>query len=129
MKKLIIVILLSLFLAMPVFAADLYVAWTVNDPIGVATEQNLYYREDPGPSGDAELLAGTGFVKVPLNLADREFTVTGLLDDTSYCLYLDIVSPNSVFETDVYGATARPARIVKRTTTYVIQVDEVIPVR
>jgi hypothetical protein len=129
MKKLLTALGLVILLSFPAFAAELYVAWTVNDPDNVATEQNLYYRQDPGVAADADLLAGVGFTKVPLVLTDRTYTIASLQEGTAYCVYLDISSPNSIFKTDVYGAVIQPARIVKRVTTYFIQLEELVPTR
>ena len=66
------------------------------------TEQNFYWREDPGEESDQDLIDGKDFTKVPLPLDAREYKLGGLTDGVSYCIYVEAISPNSVDETRRY---------------------------
>ena len=127
MKKLII-FLAIMFIAAPAMA-DIILGWDINNA-ALMTEQNVYYRVDPGVSGDQGLLDGTGFTPVGIPLADREYRFTNLTPETDYCFYVEAKSENSTNKSDVLCGRNGELRTVKRITFLQMVVGETItPVR
>ena len=110
MKKLITALAAIVLLATTSYA-DIDISWTLNDPDNVATSITLLYVQDTGQT-DAELINSSGFTSVPLNLADTTYRLTGLADDTDYCIYINVTSPNSSFDSDIYCLKHGAAREV-----------------
>jgi len=100
MKKLITALAIVCLMATTSWA-DFNISWSTNDPGGIATNLSLFYVEYTG-QGNADLLAGTGFTEVPLQVSDTSYSLTGLSDGAEYCIYMRIISANSSFDTDVF---------------------------
>ena len=127
MKKLII------FLAIMIFAtpamADIILGWDINNA-ALMTEQNVYYRVDPGVSGDQALLDGTGFTPVGIPLAEREYRFTNLTPEKYYCFYVEAKSENSTNKSDVLCGRNGELRTVKRITfLQMVDGETITPVR
>ena len=129
MKKLLMI--LAIIICASFAQADILTTWTVNDPGATMTAQSVFYREDPGATGDQALLDGTGFTEIPLQLADRQYQFTTLTEGVSYCFYWQAVSAGpSYFKSDVLCGTNAPARQIQRIQFFkLIDNEAITPLR